>query len=155
MIRNVEVVRAQQRLDSLFKQITAFSGDPELQSHWAKYLCVLVSGFLETSVRAIYGHYTKTKAAPYVVNFVDSQLEDFQNPKMEKILGMTKCFSPEWESDLRKATEGARKDAIDSIVANRHRIAHGEWVGLTYVRIKEYYERAVEVVEMMDEQCRR
>lgn len=148
-----EVVRQQQQLDHLFTQIGSFSGDVELQSHWARYLCVLVSGFLETSVRAIYSSYARTKAAPYVANYVEARLKDFQNPKMGKILELTRAFSAEWEDALRTATEGEPKDAVDSIVANRHRIAHGESVGITYDRMCRYYENAVLVVQKVEELC--
>ncbi|MFQ5949777.1 MAG: HEPN domain-containing protein [Nitrospiria bacterium] len=152
-MRTIEIVRYQQRLDRLFKQIEAFSGDAELQSHWARYLCVLVSGFLENSVRAIYRQYSRKKAAPYVANYVDAQLKGFQNPKMEKILELTKLFSSEWESELRSVTQGEPKDAVDSIVANRHRISHGEFVGVTFTRICDYYKNAIKVIELIEKQC--
>lgn len=152
-MKNIEAVRYKQRLDELFKKTTAFSEDPELQSHWAKYLCILVSGFLETSVREIYSQYAKNKAAPFVANYVEGQLSGFQNPKMEKILQLTRSFSPQWESDLRKATEGELKDAVDSIVENRNKIAHGESVGITYVRIHRYYQSAIKVIELIENLC--
>jgi RiboL-PSP-HEPN len=150
---NIEIVRYQQRLDYLFKQTTLFPDNIELQSHWARYLCILVSGYLEISVRVIYTKYARTKSVSYVANFVDDQLRNFQNPKMEKILELTRSFSPQWESELRIATEGEIKDAVDSIVANRHQIAHGENVGITYARIQKYYQNAVKVIEMLDKQC--
>lgn len=84
-MRNVEVTRFKNQLDHLFSQV-AHIEDTELQSHWAKYLCVLVSGFIETSIKAIYSEYVKRKAAPYVANYVGSALAGFQNPKMEKII---------------------------------------------------------------------
>ena len=152
-MKNIEVIRYQQRLDDLFKKIVAFAEDIELQSHWARYLCILVSGFLETSVRAIYSQYANTKAAPYVANYVDSQLQSFQNPNMERILQLARSFSPEWEEHLRSVTQGEPKDAIDSIVANRNRIAHGESVTITYTRIRSYYQNAIKIVELIDEQC--
>ena len=152
-MNNLEAVRYRQRLDDLFTRIAAFSQDLELQAHWARYLCILASGFLETSVRAIYGQYARTRAAPYVANFVDGELKRFQSPKMENILELTKSFSPSWEERLRGAVEGERKDAVDSIVAVRHNIAHGRPVGITYHTIRGYYENAIKVVELIDDQC--
>lgn len=162
-MKNRQAASHRQRLDNLFALFEAFLKDPEvkphwaryheLQSHWAIYLCVLTSGFLEASVREIYGHYASEKAAPNVANFVLDRLEGFQNPKMEKILELTKSFNRGWESDLRVATEGEIKDAVDSIVANRHLIAHGRPVGITYVRIKNYYENAVKVIDLIERQC--
>ena len=46
---------------------------------------------------------------------------------------------------------GERKDALDSVIANRNSIAHGESVGLTYMRINDYYKRIGEVIDFVDE----
>ena len=152
-MKNQEISSNKQRLDNLFKKITAFSTDTDLQSHWARYLCILVSGFLETSVRIIYREYAKSKATPQVANFVEGKLEDFQNPKMEKILQLTGLFSKEWANELRLETEGELKDAVDSIANNRNQIAHGGSVGISYSQIKSYYDRAIEVIELIESQC--
>ncbi len=152
-MKNREISSNKQRLDNLFKKITAFSTDTDLQSHWARYLCILVSGFLETSVRIIYREYAKDKAIAQVANFVEGKLEDFQNPKMEKILQLTGLFSKEWENKLRQETEGELKDAVDSIANNRNQIAHGGSVGISYGQIKDYYDRAIKVIELIENQC--
>lgn len=152
-MKNREIISNKQKLDNLFKKITAFSADTDLQSHWARYLCILVSGFLETSVRIIYREYAKSKATPQVANFVEGKLEDFQNPKMEKILQLTGLFSKEWANELRLETEGELKDAVDSIANNRNQIAHGGSVGISYSQIKSYYDRAIEVIELIENQC--
>ena len=150
---NVEIHRHQQRLDALFERVPRPPDDMELQSEWAKYLCVLVSGFLEKSVHTLYGAYSRAKAAPYVANFVDNKLQVFRNPKMEKILDIARAFSPEWEAALRDGTEGELKDAVDSIVANRNRIAHGEYSGITYATIQQYYRSAIKVISLIEKQC--
>lgn len=150
---HIEVVRYRDRLDNLFKQISNFSGDIELQAHWARYLCILVSGFLEISVKATFGDYAKTKAAPYVANYVESRLSGIQNPNMGRIIQLTKSFSDQWAEQLELSTEGKLKYAIDSIIANRNSIAHGGTVGITYARIQDYYQSAIKVIELIDEQC--
>ena len=147
------VVGAKERLDYVFELVKKLPDEPEIQSHWARYLCVLVSGFMETSLRQMYGHYARTKAAPNVANYIEEQLRYFQNPSMNKILELARSFSADWETELRVQTEGQRKDAVDSVVANRHKIAHGEHVGITYVRVKEYYRSVVEVIGVIDQQC--
>lgn len=153
-MKNIKVIRYQQRLDNLFSKIKLLPLDDfELQSHWARYLCILVSGFLETGIREIYTEYVNHKASPYIVNYVVNQLKSFQNPKMEKILQLTRCFSPEWEASLRSSTEGKLKDSIDSIVNIRHGIAHGEQTGITYHILFGYYKDAIKVMELIEEQC--
>lgn len=151
-MKNIEIVRYQQRLDALFEKVRDIS-DLELQSHWARYLCILVSGYLETSVRAIYGEYTSKRADKNVANYVSSRLGSFQSPKMGNILELTRAFSRQWAEELEVATEGELKGSVDSIVANRHNIAHGQDVGISYVTIREYYQNAVKVIELIEDQC--
>lgn len=154
-MRDPDVSQAKQRLDVVFGLARQLPDDPEVLSHWARYLCVLVSGFLEISVRAIYGRYSRGKAAPIVANYVEAQLNGFQNPNMGKILDLAGSFNADWRVELDAASAGAPKEAVDSIVANRHSIAHGQNVGISLVRIKEYYEDAFEILELIDEQCHR
>ena len=154
-MNDIQVVRYQKRLENLFRQIGLLTDNLELQSHGARYLCVLVSGFLEISIRSVYAAYAKDNSSPNVANFVESHLERLQNPNMERIASLVGSFSPQWESDLRIATEGDLKDAVDSIVANRNKIAHGEDVGITYARVQDYYRRIVRVLEYVERQCAR
>jgi len=114
-MKTLEAVRYKQRLDNLFGQISAFYGDAELQSQWARYLCVLVSGFLEVSICAIYNQFARQTASPYVANFVEFELGDFQNPKMGKIIELTRAFNPQWANELETATEGEIKDAVEKL----------------------------------------
>lgn len=62
-MKNRETIQAKDRLDDLFSRVNEFSGDLELQSHWARYLCVRVSGFIETSIRSILSEYARKMSA--------------------------------------------------------------------------------------------
>ena len=151
-MKNREVIRYQQRLDNLFEKVKDIS-DLELKSHWARYLCVLVSGYLETSVRAIYSEYSSKKASKNVANYVNSSLKRFQSPKMGNILQLTEAFSRQWAEELENATDGKLKESVDSIVTLRHNIAHGRDSGVSYARIREYYQSAIKVIELIEKQC--
>ena len=152
-MKNRAVVQAKNRLDDLFDRINELSGDIELQSHWAKYLCVRVSGFIETSVRAILIEYAKDKSDPYVANYVEYRLNQLRTPNMERILQLLGSFRSTWDDELRSLTEGELKHAIDSIIAIRHGIAHGKDVGITYATIRQYYRSALTVIELIENQC--
>lgn len=149
-MRTVEAIRYKQRLDYLFDQVSLFSDQIEIQSHWARYLCVLVSGFVETSVCAIYSEYAREKAAPNVADYVCSRLDKFSNLKMEDIYQLTGLFNQTWRKKLEETTSGEIKDAVDSIVGNRNQIAHGRDVGISYVRVKQYYGKVVKMVELVE-----
>ena len=125
-MKNRIAVQAKDRLDGLFDKVNEFAGDLELQSHWARYLCVRVSGFIEISVRAILVEYAKNRSDRSIANYVERQLNRFQNPNMERLVQLLQSFNPAWAAELKDATKGEPKDAIDSIRANRNRIAHAK-----------------------------
>jgi hypothetical protein len=152
-MKNRELVRYSQRLNSLFDKAKQLTDDLELQAHWARYLCVLVCGFLETAVRTIYGEYARTRADTNISNYVAKSLNRFRSPSMGNIVKMTTLFNKEWGDCLEQNTRGQLKDAVDSIVNLRHQIAHGRDTGVSYVQIHEYYQSAVRVVELLEEQC--
>jgi hypothetical protein len=148
----VEISRQRQRLDDLFQKAKNLP-DAEVQSHWSRYLCVLVSGFLENSVRITYAEYARKRADPSVADFVESRLRQFQNPKMGTILDLAGGFSQEWRRQLERDTNGQLGESVNSIVGNRHKIAHGESVGLTLHTLIQYYGDALRVIDLLRQQC--
>jgi len=149
----IEVFTEKQRIDNVFDMAHQLDASDELLAHWAKYLCVLVSGFIENSVRTLLSKYAMNKASPIVANFVESKLKGVRNLNDEKLVQLLGSFSSEWKDTfIQKRTE-TQKAAIDSVVANRHQIAHGRFVGLTLSRMKQYYDEVVQAIVLIDEQC--
>lgn len=143
------------RLDSLIAGVdsTRPEPDPELIAHWTRYLCVLASGLIEVSIREAFSEYAKTKAETRVGSYVERQLDRFQNPKMSKILDLAGAFDPVWARELRDKTAGEMNDAVDSIVNNRNRIAHGDNVGLSLYQLQAYYRSACRMLDMIETLC--
>jgi hypothetical protein len=139
-------------LDDLFKAARNLN-DLEMQSHLSRYLCVLVSGFLENSVEFCLSEYSRRVSNPVVSNFVSVKLRGFQNPKMGAILEVFGSFDPEWKTQIEAATQGQLSDSVNSIMGNRHRIAHGESVALSLGSMAGYYQDAVKVVELLQSIC--
>ena len=84
-MRTVEIVRQKQRLDELFEKIRALDTDVELQSHWSRYLCVLVLGFIENSLRTILSKFAEQRADKRVANYVESQLREVKRKGWQDI----------------------------------------------------------------------
>ncbi len=148
-----EIEAQRRRIDALFAKADGLSNDAELLAHWAKYLCVLVCGFLENSVELCLATYSKKRGDENINNFVSSQLRSFQNPKMGKIVELFGTFSKAWEAELKGETDGRILDAVNSIVANRHMIAHGGASQLSMLSLKAYYADVVRLVEIMQRIC--
>ena len=140
----------QNRLDAAFARATALVGqDLEVSSDFARYLCVLVSGFIEAAVAELAIEHCRSRADVRVNRYAARQLARLQNLKTERLLQLMGAFDPDWLNDLERFVDGPRKDAIDSVIDLRNKIAHGDSVGLSYQRISEYYERVKEVVEFI------
>jgi hypothetical protein len=153
MSRNLEVLSYEKRLDNLFQQTKSLSDDPFIQSHWARYLCVLSAGYLETSVRLIYSEYARKRSSSQVANYVDAQLRNFQSAKMNNILQLAGMFNPEWKDRLATETNGELSDSVNSIISNRHQIAHGKDTGVSLANLKIWYKNATKVIELLESLC--
>ena len=142
-----EIHRLRTRLDAAFSRAPDSSADPELQSDFAKYLCVLVSGYLESALCALLLFYTQQRSSPDVASYVGRQLGPWTNPKSEKIIELFGAFKQDWREDLTNFLVDQRKDSVNSLVALRHKIAHGESVATSLSQIKSHYKVANEVVD--------
>lgn len=139
----------QARIDAVFARAVKV-GDLQLQADMARYLCVLVAGYLEQATRHILGNYTVDKAHPHIARYVERRLDKFTNANAQKLLDLIGSFNPEAGKRLEDIVDGERRDAIDSVVANRHEIAHGRDVGLTLIRISTYYHHVVDTIGMVE-----
>jgi len=154
-MKNRELNRQLQALNSLFDRTKDACGDDiEMLSHWAKYLCVLCAGFLENSLKEVYTTFCTQAASPAVASYANRKLRKIQNPKTPAFIGLAAEFERTWGEKLKEfVNDNGRREAIDSIMANRHRIAHGDTSTISLVQIKEYFKKAIEVVDFIEAQC--
>ena len=145
----IEITRSQQRIDELFKLSTGLT--PEMSAHWSRYLCILVAGFLEVSLQEVYSEYSKSRAHPNVVSFVSKTMRGFQNPNMNKISELARSFNSDWAAEIDG--ELSMRDSVNSILANRHQIAHGKSTDVTVGRLQPWYRDAIRLVDMLRRQC--
>jgi hypothetical protein len=155
-MHNREISRQLQRLKNLFKKVDSACGnDIEMRSHWAKYLCVIAAGLIENALHEIFTDFANSGSSEHIRGYVSASLRKIQNPKTVRFLEVTKSFKKDWHDQLTDyvALEG-RREAIDSIMQNRHDIAHGKDSDITIARVKEYLEKAEDVLEYLEGLCR-
>jgi hypothetical protein len=151
MIGRREVHRLRSRLDAAFARAPDPTADPEFQADFAKYLCVLVSGYLESAICTLLLDFAQRRSSREVASFVERQLGPWTNPKSEKIIDLFGAFNQDWRSDLTAFLVDQRKDSVNSLVALRHQIAHGESVGTSLSQIKSHYRVTNEVIDHLAE----
>lgn len=80
---------------------------------------------------------------------IDGQQRNITNLKYSKIQRLLETFSPDWKNEYSIKISDIQKDALDSIIANRNQIAHGQSVGITFVRVLNYYKEIKKVINTL------
>ncbi|QIX62230.1 hypothetical protein HER32_13990 [Hymenobacter sp. BT18] len=145
-----EITSYKNRLDYLFSQAgIACNQDDEMMAHWARYLCVRCAGFIEVAIPKLFVEYCKGHSHNIrVYKFLTTQLDAIQNVKAEKIVVIVGYFDSKWATDVQDyMNEEGRKEAINSIVAQRHLIAHGKDSSLSFASLQGYYKKLIEVFD--------
>ncbi len=158
-MQNREISRQLQRLESLIARADeATNRNIEMQSHWAKYICILSAGVIENALKELYIDYATSKVSKPLATYVSSHISRTNNPKIEVFIKFASVFNETWKDELIGfADDRGRGDAIDSIMTNRHQIAHGKAhiSNITLAQVKDYLKKAIEVLEFIEAQCKR
>ena len=143
----------QQRLDATFSRASQLNSDAELLSDFAKYLCVLVSGFVEKSFSEIALEHAKLSGSKSLQRYIERHTKNFTNANSDKILKFLGSFDPFWQKQMESFLVDEKKAAIDSVYGLRNSIAHGGSTGITYIRITNYYKSVKDVVSFAERMC--
>jgi activator of 2-hydroxyglutaryl-CoA dehydratase len=91
--------------------------------------------------------YAKKRAQPQIADFVVSQTSKLTNLTCEKLITHFSSLNRDWDAQLQSLLIDEVKDAVNSVVALRHFIAHGQAADITFERISRYYTQVKRVVE--------
>ncbi len=150
-------VSKKDRLDRLFGYYRQLPPtQPELRSHWVRYLVVLTSGFLETSVGYIYTEYARVKSEQRVGKYVAARLERPVNLGMDRLEQLVRDFDDAWLDELQKHPDFDQiRSSVQSVVSNRHKVAHGDDINTTFSQLEGYYNGVIKLLDILTEQCDR
>lgn len=138
-----------QRVEAVLKAADLLPEEAEIQAHWARYACILCAGAIEVCIQEILIEYVRRRSNKQIQSYLSFKY--LQNPKTQTIVSELSRFDPQWGAVVQTFVEGERKDAIDSIMANRNIIAHGRSTTISLPRVKRYFNTSVEVLEKVDE----
>ena len=139
------VFEIESRLDKVFCS-TGKITDDEIKSHLSRYLCVLTSGYIEESFKIIIQEYVKKRANLNISNYIISSSKQITNLNSEKIGVILNYFNSGWKDNFETEITEEEKDAINSVLANRNLIAHGNNVGVSFVNVSTWYKYTKSVV---------
>ena len=152
MTGRAEVSRLRQQLDATFERVKGVDFDSELQADYAKYLCILVSGYIERAVIELVLEHTRL-CAPTLLRFVEQRTRRLPNMNSYHIQELLGSFDLEWREKIDDILVDEWKDAVDSIVNLRNNIAHGRSIGATYHTVSGYYQRVKHVIDEVANIC--
>jgi hypothetical protein len=154
MIQTPTVRSKADALSALFKRTLEDRSLPDfLAGPLGHYFCVAVAGFLETAHGDIFSSYVNNKAHPRVAQYASSMLRSVNNPKATKFIQSAQRFDDAWARKLEAFVEedsGRRRGAIDSIMSNRHLIAHGKNSNISIRQVRHYFESSLEVLTFIE-----
>ncbi len=152
MTGRAEVARLRQLVDQVFSRASKIS-DAETLSDHAKYLCVIVSGFLEQAVIELLLEHTRRNSNVRVQRYVEPVARRLMNLNATKLVTLIGAMDAAWRVELEGYVIDERKAAIDSVVGLRNTIAHGRHTAVTVARVRGYYEEIVRVVDRIADLC--
>ncbi|MYC47061.1 MAG: hypothetical protein F4X45_01835 [Chloroflexi bacterium] len=139
------------QLDEVFDRASKMLADPDVQADYARYLCVLVTGYLERSVRKTILDFVDLHGNPRFSRYIEWSLRPARNMRAKEILDILKRFDDGWKLALEGKLTLRHREAIGSVYANRNKIAHGEDVDLAYRQIRADYDLVKEAVRFLED----
>ena len=138
----------QDKLDAVFERSKKIDiQEFELRADFARHLCVLVSGFLDQSIKNFTTEYVRKRSTPEVTRHVTRSIKNLTNLKTEKITQHLLSFNQEWQPKVATLLSDERKAAIDSVINLRNGIAHGQPDDMTLARIEGYYREIIKAID--------
>ena len=134
------------RLCGLIRKID----DDEIKAELTQHLCVLTSGLLEVCCRDILEKYSKVRCSPQVLRHITKSISGFQNANAQKIFDLFSSFDPVVTADWQRNLLEEETEGINSIVTNRHQIAHGRSIGLSFDVLYRYYKSALSALQKLE-----
>ena len=129
--------------------------DPEVQADWAKYLSVLVSGYLEQALKEILLEFAGRQNATRLQNYITGTWPESRNMKPGNIKDILNHFDQSWASrfEIWIGGKDQYKSEIASLITSRNDIAHGKEANTTNVTLRSIRNRlriAFELIEFLE-----
>ena len=149
------------RLDSMFTNIPevkddSIQGTTYLHSVWSKHLCVLVSGYLEQSMKELVFEFCDSAASPHVYRYVEKTWPKSKNMRWEQVTKVISNLNEEWGHNVNAWFENndSRKSELNSLIQWRNDISHGKDANTNHLsipKVQKHYQTIKLLVDHLEE----
>ncbi|GBQ98679.1 HEPN domain-containing protein [Gluconobacter cerinus] len=138
------------RLEALARKSPS---DPEEQADWAKYVSVLISGYIEQSFKEILLEFVSSHEISRLDKYISDTWPESRNMKISNIDFILRSFDLSWSEKFNRWLESKDnyKSEINSLIASRNDIAHGKEANTTNVTLRSMRYRLAISLELIDE----
>lgn len=151
-------IRYRHRIAELLKKDVGTAGDfafeLEVQAHWAKYNCVLISGYLEQAIKEILLEHVTANSQTRVRRYVETGWPNSKNMKADAIREILDQFDTTWGEKFDVwIKEDERKKEVNEIIKWRNDIAHGSEANTNNVTrgsVASKFKVACELVDFVE-----
>ncbi|WP_025146616.1 HEPN domain-containing protein [Pedobacter jeongneungensis] len=140
----------ERRLDELAIEIGRVD-DLELKSHLSKYLCILISGFIENYIKELVLNLHERNCKKEISKFITSKVRGLTNLDDPKLIAFLETFNEEWARRYKAERNDEMEAALNNIYAQRNAIAHGNASNsnITYLSIVKYFTLIKELLNIL------
>ena len=144
-MRNQNLQNQIDEIEFVRNNCAVMDADLKCQAYWGQHLCIMVAGFLENALYGVFRDYLDN------TNRGRTKWNRIQNPRAQVFVAQSARLRQPWVSALENfISDDGRGVAIDTIMNQRNRIAHGRASNITMAQIAEYLPKCVAVVEFIE-----
>lgn len=147
-VREVEMHR--RRINATFERAARVKGIPdtdEIHADYARFLCVLVSGWIEKAVAYLVLAYADGKCPRQVCSHLEASLKRLTNVTSDRLLVTMGTLDKGWRDELEALLTDEQSTALNSIVGLRNDIAHGGGSSLSLSGVTAYWDATQAALE--------
>lgn len=153
--RIADRVRYRARIQSIISKLPTRPDDIafelQVQAHWAKYSCVLISGFIEQAIKELLLEHASGKAAPRIRKYVEGTWPSSRNMRCDAISDILSHFDDGWATEFDSwIKKKERKKEINEIIKWRNDIAHGKEANTNNVTISSVEKKFSIACDLVD-----
>jgi len=130
---------------------------PEDQAHWAKYICVLINGYLEQSIRDLVLEYAAAHTNSVTQRYIDKSWPQPLSMRPRVFERFLEKFNQDWASEFRLwlNNNDQYEKELEAIVKSRNIVAHGKEANATNITltfVQDKLKVANELVKFLENQ---
>lgn len=147
------ILLERQSIERIFRRATHLDPLDETVADLAQLLVIQSCGWLEQAAYELAREHCRNHVAGPVLSFALSHLEKTHNAWTDHLLDLVGRFDLGWQLRLDGFITPERKEAVNSLMGLRTKIAHGDArTGRASLgRVRQYFDSCVEVVDELAE----